>query len=239
LPLVVRFVGYGGGRGLPTEHLLWPSAGYAYMVMDTRGQGSGWSNGETPDPVGSDPAHPGFMTRGIMSRESYYYRRVFTDAVRAVQTGREHPAVDPQRIAVCGGSQGGGIALAAAGLDPQISAVMPDVPFLCDFPRSVRIAQRGPYQEVARFLSIHREKVEQAFETLRYFDGVCFSRLIKASALFSVGAMDTLCPPSTVYAAFNEVPATDKTIEDYGFNDHEGGGPYQDRVQLAWLAKRF
>ena len=89
LPAVVEYNGYGGGRGLPHERLTWAAAGYAHLFMDTRGQGSGWgSGGETPDPHGSGPAAPGFMTRGIDSPSQYYYRRVFTDAVRAVDAVR-------------------------------------------------------------------------------------------------------------------------------------------------------
>lgn len=239
LPLVVRYIGYGGGRGMPHEHLAWPAAGYAHLVMDTRGQGSSWTTGDTPDPVGSDPAHPGFMTRGILHRDSYYYRRVFTDAVRALEAGRSHPAVDPDRVAVVGGSQGGGISIAVAGLDPTVRAVMPDVPFLSDFPRAVRIAPRDPYGEISRFLAIHRDKVSTVFETLRYFDGTCFAPNISAPCLFSVGIMDTICPPSTVYAAFNALAATDKTMEVYQFNDHEGGGGFQLRRQLEWLSGRL
>lgn len=91
LPVVVEFIGYGGGRGLPHTHLLWASAGFAHFVMDTRGQGSGWATGDTPDPVGSAPAFPGFMTRGVEDPYTYYYRRVFTDAVRAVEAARSHP----------------------------------------------------------------------------------------------------------------------------------------------------
>ncbi len=117
LPAVVEYIGYGGGRGFPTDWLLWSAAGYAHLVMDTRGQGSAWLKGDTPDPEpeGSNPHHPGFMTRGIVSPYTYYYRRVFTDAVRAVEAARAHPAIDAGRIAVTGGSQGGGIALAVAG----------------------------------------------------------------------------------------------------------------------------
>src|ERR671925_1326189 len=68
LPCVVEYIGYGGGRSFPTDWLLWASAGYAHLVMDTRGQGSAWSRGDTPDaePEGSNPQHPGFMTRGIL-----------------------------------------------------------------------------------------------------------------------------------------------------------------------------
>src|SRR3569833_2635574 len=64
---VVKFIGYNGGRGFPQDHLLWPASGRPVLGMDTRGQGSGWAPGDTPDPVGSDPSHAGFMTRGIAS----------------------------------------------------------------------------------------------------------------------------------------------------------------------------
>jgi cephalosporin-C deacetylase len=239
LPLVIRYLGYGGGRSLPLDHLMWPAAGYAHLVMDTRGQGSSWAPGDTPDPVGSDPAHPGFMTRGILNRDSYYYRRVFTDAVRAVEAASGDPSVDPSRIAVVGGSQGGGISLAAAALSPAIGAVMADVPFLCDFPRAVRITPRDPYTEISRYLAAHRDHVDQVFSTLRYFDGTLFARRITAPTLISVAMMDTICPPSTIFAAYNALAAIDKTLWDYGFNDHEGGGPFQQRAQLDWLAKRF
>lgn len=239
LACVVKFIGYGGGRGFPHEHLMWPTAGYALLVMDTRGQGSSWSKGDTPDPVGSDPALPGFMTRGILDPETYYYRRVFTDAVRAIETAAQHPAVDPGRIAVVGGSQGGGISLAAAGLDPRVRAAMPDVPFLCDFPRAVTFTPRDPFPEISRFLAVHRDKVERVFRTLAYFDGVNFAARSSAAALFSVGLMDTICPPSTVFAAFNAFAGADKTLNEYGFNDHEGGGAFQERAQVAWLGERF
>ena len=239
LPCVVKFIGYGGGRGFAHDHLLWPTAGYALFVMDTRGQGSTWSKGDTPDPVGSDPAHPGFMTRGIASPETYYYRRVFTDAVRAIETARVHEAVDGERIALVGGSQGGGIALAAAGLDGKVRAVMPDVPFLCDFPRAIGVTPRDPYPEIVRYLAVHRDKVDDVLNTLRYFDGVCFAPRGRASALFSVAMMDTICPPSTIFAAFNAFGGADKTLREYGFNDHEGGGGFQESAQLQWLSERL
>jgi len=78
---------------------------------------------------------------------------------------------------------------------------MPDVPFLCDFPRAVRIAIRDPSPEIARYLKIHRDHVYQVFATLSYFDGTVLGR--RATALFSVARMDEICPPSTVYAAFH------------------------------------
>ncbi|HET6860705.1 MAG TPA: acetylxylan esterase [Streptomyces sp.] len=235
LPVVVEFIGYGGGRGLAHSHLLWASAGFAHFVMDTRGQGSGWAVGDTADPVGSGPAYPGFLTRGIEDPHDFYYRRLYTDAVRAVDAARSHPLVDAARTAVLGVSQGGGLALAVGGLIPDLTAVAPDVPFLCDFPRAVTLADRLPYREVGNYLKTHRGRVDQVARTLAYFDGVHFAARGRAPALFSAGLEDLTCPPSTVFAAFNAYSHADKEIEVYAFNDHEGGGPFQESAQLAWL----
>ena len=238
LPAVVQFQGYGGGRGLAHENILWAAAGYAYLICDTRGQGSGWSTGETPDPVGSGPAHPGYMTRGVLDPHTYYYRRVFVDALRAIQVVRRHRAVDPARVAVTGPSQGGGIALAVAGLGAEIAAVMVDVPFLCNLPRALEIADSDPYGEVVRYLKVHRDQREQVLRTLSYFDGVNFSRRAHVPALFSVALMDETCPPSTVYSAYNTY-AGPKEISVYPYNDHEGGGVFHEAEQLRWLAARL
>ena len=93
LPCVVEYVGYGGGRGKPIEWLNWVNAGYAHFVMDTRGQGASWRTGDTPDNFREDERgqFPGFMTRGIQNPKTYYYRRLMTDAVRAVDAAQAHP----------------------------------------------------------------------------------------------------------------------------------------------------
>jgi cephalosporin-C deacetylase len=236
LGCVVEYIGYGGGRGFPTSWLLMASAGFAHLIMDTRGQGSAWLPGDTPDsePNNSNPQHPGFMTRGVLNPETYYYRRVFTDAVRAIETARSHSNIDPNRIAVKGGSQGGGITLAAAGLDPTVQAALPDVPFLCHYRRATHLIDNDPYAEITRYCKTHRDKVDQVFTTLSYFDGINFAARAKAKALFSVGLMDTICPPSTVFAAYNHY-AGPKDIRIYEYNNHEGGGLYQDRDAVNFL----
>ena len=239
LPAVVEFNGYGGGRGLPVERLGWAASGYAHFFMDTRGQGSAWgAGGATPDPHGSGPAFPGFMTRGIDDPETYYYRRVFTDAVRAVDAVRTLPEVDAARVAVCGASQGGGIAIAAAALSDGLVAAMPDVPFLCHFERAVGMTGRDPYDEIARYLAVHRGAEERVFETLSYFDGVSFAARAQAASLFSVALLDPICPPSTVFAAFNAWAGADKEIEVFPFNEHEGGQAHQWMRQAEFLAAR-
>jgi cephalosporin-C deacetylase len=236
VPCVVEFIGYGGGRSFAIDWLLWSSAGYAHFVMDTHGQGSNWSNGETPDlySEGGNPHSPGSMTKGILDPKHYFYRRVFTDAVRAIEAARSNPAVDATQIAVTGGSQGGGITIAAAGLVPDVVAAMPDVPFLCHYRRATEIVDTYPYKEIADFLNTHRDKIDTAFNTLSYFDGVNLSARAKAKALFSVALMDQVCPPSTVYAAYNHW-AGEKDIKVYTYNQHEGGRSFQTFEKLKFL----
>jgi cephalosporin-C deacetylase len=236
LPCVVEYIGYGGGRGFPFEWLTWSSMGYAHLIMDTRGQGSTWRKGDTPDnqAEGANPQIPGFMTRGILDPHTYYYRRVFSDAIRAVESAREHPAIDPARIAVSGGSQGGGISLAVSGLDSTIQAALPDVPFLCHYERATSITDGFPYQEIVNYCKVHRDHVETVFNTLSYFDGVNFATRAKARALFSVGLMDEICPPSTVYAAYNHY-AGPKDIKIWPYNHHEGGESYQTIEKMKFL----
>jgi len=244
LPAVVEYLGYGGGRGLPHERLAWAAAGFAHLLMDTRGQGSVWgTGGSTPDPVGSGPAAPGFMTRGALDPREHYYRRLFTDAVRAVEAARALPQVDAGRVAVTGTSQGGGMALAVAGLVPDLLAVLPDVPFLSHIRRGVEMSPNDPYGEVRRYLAVHRDHVEPVFATLAHFDGVSFARRASAPTLFSVALMDPTCPPSTVYASYNaygeRAGGVAKEIAVYPFNEHEGGQAVQLDRQLRWLRARL
>ena len=240
LPCVVEYIGYGGGRSFPTEWLLYASAGYAHFVMDTRGQGSSSLSGDTPDrdEVGGYPQYSGFMTKGILNPLTYYYRRLMTDAVRAVEAASQLPEVDPTRIAVTGKSQGGGLSLAAAGLEPSIKLCLPDVPFLCHFKRATQLIDTMPYYEIVRFCRSHRDKVEQVFQTLSYFDGMNFAVRANAKALFSVGLRDDICPPSTVFAAYNYY-AGEKEIRIYEFNEHDGGGAHQSLERLSFLRQRL
>jgi cephalosporin-C deacetylase len=239
LPAVVEYVGYGGGRGLAHEPSVYALAGWAHLKMDTRGQGSGWSPGHTPDPdPHGGPQHPGFMTRGVLEPRTYYYRRVFADAVRAVEAVRALPDVDPARVAVAGGSQGGGISVAVGGLVPDLAAVLPDVPFLCDVRRATTLVDTYPYGEVAAYCRVHRNDVERVMTTLDHVDGVHHAARGRAPSLWSVALMDDICPPSTVYAAYNAW-AGPKEIVEYRFNGHEGGQQFQDAERVRFLHRVF
>ncbi|WP_285042316.1 acetylxylan esterase [Plantibacter sp. LMC-P-059a] len=239
LPCVVHYIGYSGGRGFAHQWTMLPSAGYAVFVMDTRGQGSANLPGATADPVGSGPQVAGKMSAGLDSRETYYYRRVFTDAALAVDVVRSFPEVDPARVVVAGVSQGGGIALAAAGLSEGLAGALVDVPFLSHYRRALQITDASPFAELKTFLISRRGQEEQVFRILSYFDATNFAARATAPTLFSVALCDAVCPPSTVYAAFNHYAGAQKDIAVYPYNGHEGGGPVQQQRQLEYLADLF
>lgn len=239
LPVVVSYLGYSMGRGLPWDLTLLPSAGYATLRVDSRGQG--WNQagpGSTADPTGHGSAVPGVMTRGVEDPEDYYYRRLFTDAARAVDAARELPGVASDAVVVSGGSQGGGLAIAAAGLVPDVAGLMADVPFLQHIRHAVDLVGTAPYAELTTYLAAHREAIERTWRTISYVDGVNLAARGRAPSLWSVALMDMTCPPSTVYASYNRYGG-DKQMEIYPYNGHEGGGPFQVGRQLEWLAGLF
>lgn len=244
LPTIVQYQGYGGGRGLPVDHLDWASAGFAHFFMDSRGQGGTWGNGgATPDPRGSGYGDQGFMTRGIEDPHDHYYRRLYVDAHHAVEAAAALPQVDESRIFVTGASQGGALTIAAASLNHRVVGAMPDVPFMSDFPRSVGLTEGTPYDEVVRYLSVFRDRANMVFRMLSYFDTVIVGRRAIAPALFSTALLDTIAPPSSVFAARNwwgaaggAAPTAD--IDVHRFNTHEGGAAYQWLHQVEW-AKRL
>ncbi len=240
MPCVVEYIGYGGGRGFPIDWLLWSSVGYAHFIMDTRGQGSQGKISDTPDfePVETSPHYPGFMTKGICSPDTYYYRRLYSDAVRAIDVVKNIAFIDPSKIAIAGYSQGGGIGLAAIALSKNISAALIDAPFLCHFRRATHITDELPYAEIARFCKTHRDKEQMVFNTLSYFDGVNFATRGRATALFSAGLMDMICPPSTVFAAYNHYGG-EKQIKVWNFNEHEAGGSFQKLEQIRFLSNHW
>ncbi|MCO4695189.1 acetylxylan esterase [Streptomyces sp. RO-S4] len=240
LPAVVEFAGYGRGRGLPHERLTWVNAGYAHLLMDNRGQGDQYGcGGDTPDPHAGAPGGPGPAVRGLLDPRDYHYRRLITDAVRAVDAVRALPGVDASRVAAVGNSQGGGLALAVAGLVPDLAAVLVTAPFLCGIRRALDLTDLPPYGEISAYLAVHRGAEEAAHRTLGHVEGISFARRAHAPAHFGVGLRDTVCPPSGTYAAFNRYAELSggrpsKVLHAYPYNGHEGGDAVHVRRQLGW-----
>jgi cephalosporin-C deacetylase len=236
-PLIVEYIGYGGGRGNPLDWLTWSSVGYPHLVMDTRGQGGGWRSSDTPDPTDTGaPSTPGFVTRGIADPRSHYYTRLFVDGVRAVDAAAALPSCAGRRIVTTGRSQGGGLALAVAHLHGQVGLTMPDLPFLAHFRRATEVTDSRPYGEIREYCAVHADKVDQVFATLSYLDVANHAKRCRMPALFSVALADDITPPSTVFAAFH-CYAGPRQIEVYPFTDHDGGGTRQLLAQLAFLGE--
>ncbi len=232
LPGAVQFFGYGNGRGHALRDLSWAAAGYAHLVVDARGQG----HGATADPHEGDPSAGSYLTRGLASPEQYYYRRVFVDAVRAVDALRTLPVVRPEAVGVVGASQGGGIGLALAGLVPDLAFAVIQAPFLCELNRAAQITRAAPYAVLAQHFAARRLDTATALDTLRYFDGVNHARRAVAPALLSTGLADDMTPPETVLPAFTAY-AGPKTVVLWPYNGHEAGGELDDENGLDFAAQ--
>jgi cephalosporin-C deacetylase len=230
VPCRVQFAYYGGGRGTYLQHVLYPSAGVAVFATDNRAQGAWGGLGDTPDPsaMSTGAEYPGFLTRGLGSPDTYYYKRVYIDAVQAVNAVAAHPSVDETRIGVSGASQGGGLALASAALAPNlIGTCHAALPFLCDFHRSSLVATDGPYLELAAYLANHLSEVDSVLGILDYFDNGHLASRISARTLVSVGLMDATCPPSGVFAAFNAIAGSAKRIATYEYLTHQASAHHE------------
>ena len=228
LPGLVFYHGYSGSRSDVFSYLPWVLQGYAVFAVDVRGQ-----SGVSTDPGAYSMGHVrGWMTKGILDEREYYYRGVYVDCVRAIDVLCAQPEVDAERIGVTGGSQGGGLTLAVAGLDRRPAVAMADVPFLCHFERPLEISDAYPYREIADFLRRYPGTDERVFRTLSYFDGMNLAASIVCPTLVTVGLEDTVCPPSTVFAAYNWIDAP-KSIDVFRYYAHEVPGTHSV-TKLGW-----
>jgi len=219
LPAMVFYHGYSGSRSEVFNYLPWVLQGYAVLAIDVRGQ-----SGVSTDPGRYSIGHVrGWMTQGILDEREYYYRGVYVDCVRALDFCCQRDEVDASRIGITGGSQGGGLTLAVAGLDRRPALAMADVPFLCHFERPLEISDAYPYREIADFIRRYPGTDERVFRTLSYFDGMNLAPNIACPTLVTVGLEDMICPPSTVFAAYNHMQAP-KRIDVFRYYAHEVPG---------------
>jgi cephalosporin-C deacetylase len=234
LPVIVEFHGYNNRKREIFTILPWTYQGCAYLALDVRGQ-----QGESTDgAVYPAPSGMPCLMKGVISPETYFYRYAYMDCVRAVGFLAGRKEIDSSRIALMGGSQGGGLTIAAAALcQEKIKLAVAQIPFLCNFPRNVEMAPDYPYPEICDFLRVHPHLKEQAFKTLSYFDGMNLAPDITAKTLVTAGLMDTICPPSSVYSAYNNMKC-DKEIRVYEYLKHEVRD-YMTEETFDWVLKNL
>ncbi|MFH1086164.1 MAG: alpha/beta fold hydrolase [Chloroflexota bacterium] len=216
LPAVVHYHGYSGSKQDVWRYLMWAYQGYAVLAVDTRGQ-----SGNSTDPGPYSGGHvKGWMTKGILDPQEYYYRGAYVDCVRALDWLAARPEVDMARVGIMGMSQGGGLTLAVAALDPRPIVAIAEMPYLCCYPRAVRMAMRHPYLEISEYIAKWPEREAQVWRTLTYFDNMNLAHRIQCPVLMDVGLLDDICPPSSVYATYNKITMP-KEMRVYPFHNHE------------------
>jgi cephalosporin-C deacetylase len=229
-PAVLQFHGYSMNSGDWNEKLNYVSQGFVVAALDCRGQG-----GLSDDTVAvRGTTLRGHIIRGLNDRpERLYYRNVFLDTALLARIVMELPQVDENRVVATGGSQGGGLTLACAALEPRIKKAAPWFPFLCDYLRVWEMDQDvAAYEELRQFFRHHdprHERKDHFFERLGYIDVQHLAPRIKAEVLMCTGLMDAICPPSTQFAAFNKITSKKEVViyPDFG---HEGLPGFGDKV---------
>jgi cephalosporin-C deacetylase len=220
-PAVVMFHGYSGDSGDWTDKLGYVAQGFSVAALDCRGQG-----GSSEDVGGvTGYTYQGHIVRGLDGApEDLLFRQIYLDCVQLTRIVMAFAEVDQERVGSLGASQGGGLALACAALEPRIARVASMFPFLCDFQRvwEMDLAEAA-YEELRgyfrRFDPMHCRSNE-IFTRLGYIDVKNLTERIRGRVLLTTGLMDKICPPSTQFAAYNQITAP-KEVRIYPDYAHE------------------
>jgi cephalosporin-C deacetylase len=229
-PAVVQFHGYSGSAGDWHDKLSFVALGYSIAALDCRGQG-----GKSEDTGGvKGNTYRGHIIRGLDDvPDNLLFRHIYLDTAQLAGIVMDLPEVDATRVVAMGGSQGGGLTLACASLEPRIRKAAPVFPFLCDYKRVWEMdLAAGAYEELKTFFKQFdptHAREDEIFTKLGYIDCQHLTRRIRAEVLMAVGLMDTICPPSTQFAAYNKITSPKQTViyPDFG---HEGLPGFQDRA---------
>ncbi len=212
-PAVLLFHGYTGHSGDWSDKLGWVARGYSVAALDCRGQG-----GLSEDPGGvRGNTHRGHIIRGLDDApERLLFRQIFLDTAQLARIVMDRPEVDADRVGATGASQGGGLTLACAALEPRIRKAAPIYPFLCDYQRVWEMDLAvSAYEELRlyfRMFDPRHEREQEAFTRLGYVDVQHLAPRIRAEVLMPVGLMDTVCPPSTQFAAYNRIESPKRLL---------------------------
>jgi len=224
-PAILQFHGYYGSSGDWTEKLGYVAQGYSVAALDVRGQG-----GLSEDTGGVPGATlHGHIIRGLSGKpEDLLYRQIFLDCAQLAGIVMGMPHVDESRVGAQGGSQGGALTIACAALEPRIARAAATYPFLSDYQRvwDMDLAVDA-YEEVRRYFKWfdpRHERREEIFTKLGYIDVQNLAPRIQAEVLMITGLMDTICPPSTQFAAYNKITSKKDLLlyPDFGHDELPG-----------------
>jgi len=225
-PGLLNVAGYGGAEttrpATSQEHVV-------VMQLSIRGQGD---SKEDIDPKGEE-----YMYLGLTGKPAdYIYVGAYLDVVRAVDFLCSRPEVDAKWIGIAGGSQGGGLSLAGAALDPRIVACAAAVPWLLDWP-DYAVTAPWALENFPRLLNERKDlSREKLLTILSYVDLMNLADRIRCPVNVSLGLMDDTSPPRTIMATYNRI-ASPKTIRCYPHGDHGGGGAVEKTLRDRWLAE--
>ena len=221
-PAVLQFHGYSGHSGDWLDKFGWPAEGFCYAAMDCRGQGG--RSEDTGQVKGTTLR--GHIIRGLDDPDprKLAFRQIFLDTAQLARVAMGFAEVDAGRVGCFGASQGGALSLACAALEPRIKRAAPVFPFLCDYQRVWELDMaREAYEELRLFFRSfdpRHERVKEIFTKLGYIDCQHLAGRIRAEVLMFTGLMDTICPPSSQFAAYNKITAK-KDIVIYPDFTHE------------------
>lgn len=224
-PAVLMFHGYSMNSGNWFDKLGYVAGGYTVAALDCRGQGGlsedrgsveGWTL-------------KGHIVRGLAGLpEKMLYRQIFLDTAQLARIVMDMPDVDENRVGATGASQGGGLTLACAALEPRLKLAAPVYPFLCDYQRfwelDLDTSAYSELQDYFRRFDPRHQQEKELFTKLGYIDVQYLAPRIKSKVLMAVGLMDQICPPSTQFAAYNKIKAQKSLViyPDFGHEDLPG-----------------
>ena len=150
-----------------------------------------------------------WIDRGLDSKENFYYRGAFADAVRAIDFIATLEKADMDHVVAYGESQGGALTVAAAALDHRIKAIAPAVPFLGDYRDYYKIVW-WPVHEVMETADAQGLDREEVYKMLTYFDIKNLAKWVECPAYMAFGLQDPTCPPHTNFAIYNNLGSSEK-----------------------------
>ena len=173
----------------------------------------------------------GYLANGLENKDIYYMKHVYVGLVRCIDFLTSLPEWDGKNVAVQGGSQGGALAIIAAGLDSRVTQCVANHPALSDMAGYAAKGGTGGYPHFCRQPQILSNK--DCLNTLAYFDVVNFARYVKAPTYLTWGYNDVTCPPTTSYAVWNTLKCTKESLLT-PINEHWTTAE-TNRGQMEWI----